>query len=106
MTLENFEEQIGDVMLGRGYDYFTNKHVDDLEEIEPGVWTAEVQGTEIYLITIKLEKNEIIDWACDCPYDGEICKHVVAVLYELTRTLKTSKTKPDKKNSQYKGKQC
>lgn len=97
MTLENFEEQISDVMLGRGYDYFTNKHVDDLEEIEPGVWTAEVQGTEIYLVTVELDKNEIIDWTCDCPYDGEICKHVVAVLYELTRTFKTSKTKPDKK---------
>ena len=97
MTLENFEQEISDVMLGRGYDYFTNKHVDDLEEIEPGVWTAEVQGTEIYLVTVELEKNEIIDWACDCPYDGEICKHVVAVLYEIARTLKTSKKKPKKK---------
>jgi len=104
MTLENFEEQISDVMLGRGYNYFTNKLVDDLEEIEPGVWTAEVQGTEIYLVSIELEKNKIVDWECDCPYDGELCKHVVAVLYELARTLKTPNKKlekqiPNKKES-------
>ena len=30
-----------------------------------------------------MDGNEIESWYCDCPYDGEICKHVVAALLAI-----------------------
>lgn len=30
-----------------------------------------------------MEGNEIIAWECDCPYDGNICKHVVATFLAI-----------------------
>lgn len=83
MTLSNFETCVPYKILTRGEDYYYSGTVSDLEEHEPGEWTATVSGTEKYEVEISLEGDEIVSWLCDCPYDGEICKHVVAVLMEI-----------------------
>jgi hypothetical protein len=55
--------------------------VDNVEHNYPDTWTAEVEGSDLYTVEIKLNNGEIVSWECDCPYDyGDICKHVVAVL--------------------------
>jgi hypothetical protein len=32
--------------------------------------------------------EEISDYNCDCPYDGDICKHIAAVLFTIREEIK------------------
>lgn len=86
MTLQDFEKQIDSVILKRGKEYFNNDSVEFLEEIKKGYWTANVSGTDEYTVEIQLgSKDNIKKCFCDCPYDyGDICKHIVAVLYAIS----------------------
>ena len=68
-------------------EYYETDAVSELEEISPGEWTATVEGTDDYNVEISMDGNEIESWYCDCPYDGEICKHVVATLLAIRRTI-------------------
>jgi len=88
LTLKNFELQISNTLIHRGREYYENNAVADLDETEKGLWYAEVTGSDTYSVELKLSaKNEIKRHACDCPYDGDICKHVVAVLFLLREQL-------------------
>src|SRR5215468_8367944 len=47
--------------------------------------------------TVKVSEDardpDELEWSCDCPYDGEICKHVIAVLlYHLKQRSKNSES--------------
>ena len=86
MTLQDFEKQIDPVILKRGKEYFNNDSVEFLKEIKKGYWTANVSGTDDYTIEIQVgSKKSITLYSCDCPYDyGDICKHIVAVLYAIS----------------------
>lgn len=86
MTLQDFENQIDSKILKRGKEYFNNEHVEFLEETKKGYWTANVSGTDEYTVEIQLgNKDSIKKCFCDCPYDyGDICKHIVAVLYAIS----------------------
>ena len=83
MNLKNFEKQIPSKILERGYSYFKNHHIISLVREEPGTWFAEVEGNENYNVTIETEGDELDYWDCDCPFEGDICKHVVAVIYSI-----------------------
>lgn len=83
ITLSEFENFVPSVILMRGKDYYNDNAVITLKETSTGEWEATVEGTEEYSVEISLEGNEIESWFCDCPYDGDICKHVVAVLYAI-----------------------
>ena len=102
MTLNDFEQFISKVILERGHDYYKNDCVMDIEETEPGIWTAEVEGTELYFVEVNLENEEIIEWGCDCPFEGDICKHVVAVFYALVEELSKGGKNGNKKNTKRK----
>ena len=80
MRLDDFENEISAVIFRRGEDYYENGLVEGLEEVAPGRWNAVVEGTTDYETEICVENGEITSWDCDCPYDGYMCKHVVAVL--------------------------
>lgn len=86
MTLQDFENQIDSKILKRGKEYFNNDCVEFLEETKKGYWTANVSGTDEYTVEIQLDSKENIKKCfCDCPYDyGDICKHIVAVLYAIS----------------------
>lgn len=95
-TLQNFEKQLNAVMLQRGKQYHEEGAVADLEE-NAGRWTAEVEGTETYNISVTLKNDkEIVAYHCDCPYDGAICKHVIAALFEIRDELATRIIVPKK----------
>ena len=84
IPLDNFEQYIDNTILQRGYSYFKNGHVRELEEITPGKFQAIVEGTEDYTVSLRIRDGVITEHICDCPYDmGPICKHVVAVIFEL-----------------------
>src|SRR5690554_1831377 len=84
MKLATFEEYIGSTILQRGKAYFEGGHVESLEEVEKEAWIATVIGSEEYFVEVELNKRGVVsEHQCDCPYDGSICKHVVAVLYAI-----------------------
>jgi hypothetical protein len=99
LTLKNFELQISSTIIHRGREYYENDAVIDLEETEKDCWHAEVIGTDTYEVEVVLfGKEKIKSYSCDCPYDGDICKHVVAVLFllreEITNTAVLKKVVP------------
>jgi len=99
MNLNDFERFIDSRILDRGRRYFEEGRVLSAEETAANAYTAEVDGTELYVVDIQLDnQGDILDIACDCPYDmGEYCKHQVAALLAL-RKLKTAA--PDKGGNQ------
>jgi len=88
LTLRKFELQISDTIVHRGREYYENAAVVDMEETDEGYWHAEVMGRETYTVEVKLlKKDKIESYSCNCPYDGNICKHVVAVLFLLREEM-------------------
>ncbi len=84
ITLQNFDNQITGPVLKRGKQYYEDGNVMEISETSKGFWNAEVEGSEFYEVEVRLHKNdEVIDSSCDCPYDGNICKHIIAVLYAI-----------------------
>ncbi|QHT70786.1 hypothetical protein GXP67_31130 [Rhodocytophaga rosea] len=100
LTLENFETHISSAILQRGKQYYQNQAVVSLEETGEDTWQAEVEGSQTYQVELTLKKgNEITDYFCDCPYDGETCKHTVAVFFALREQMPTMKSKRKEKKS-------
>jgi SWIM zinc finger len=64
----------------RGQSYFSSGDVRQLKR-KGNTFTAKVRGTELYDVTLTLDKKENLeDYECDCPYDYDgACKHIVAV---------------------------
>ncbi len=84
IPFDQFEQHIDETILGRGLSYFENGRVDEPEEISPGMYETQVEGSEVYTVQLTLANRIITDYACDCPYDmGPICKHVVALIFYL-----------------------
>lgn len=83
ITIDNFEGIVPYKILMRGEEYYESGAVSDLKETLPGEWTATVDGTSSYTVEISLEGDKVDSWYCDCPYDGGICKHVVATLFAI-----------------------
>ncbi|MDR2118740.1 MAG: SWIM zinc finger family protein [Tannerellaceae bacterium] len=90
MNLNNFHKHISHSIFERGEDYYENDMVDNVEHDYPDTWTAEVEGSDLYTVEIKMNGDEIVSWDCDCPYDyGDICKHAVAVLLYIKDNKKS-----------------
>ena len=75
LTLSNFENQLSEVLLSRGYDYIEN--VIDLKNAgneEYNKWRAKIQGRETYHVVIQTDVvTEAIRFSsCTCPFDGPI----------------------------------
>ncbi|RFS24714.1 hypothetical protein DVR12_05815 [Chitinophaga silvatica] len=88
LALRNFELQISDTIVYRGREYYESGAVVELEETGKDFWIAEVMGTELYTVEVSIfKKNNVKSYSCDCPYDGDICKHVVAVLFLLREKI-------------------
>jgi uncharacterized Zn finger protein len=100
MKLSTFEKSISGAILERGKSYVKHGAVSDLEDEGDGCWTALVDGTDTYEVAVSVdEEGTIEDYSCDCPYDGGVCKHVVAVLFcvreQMKNTKKVKSKKPD-----------
>ena len=88
IQLSNFEQQIDPTILKRGYEYFKNGYVTDVEDLGHGDYEATVEGSDTYTVSLHIEGDEVTDYECDCPYDwGPVCKHVAAVLFYLQKDL-------------------
>jgi len=84
--LKNFEINIDEKIVKRGFDYFKSKQVGELFQTGPDTFEAEVYGTENYTVKVVLKGEWVAKFNCDCPYDlGPICKHIVAVLFTIRK---------------------
>ncbi len=81
MTIQELIDQTPSEILIRGRSYFNNENIVELYRDEDGTWIAEVEGNYgIYEVQLKIDsRNQVDSWYCDCPFDGEICKHIAAV---------------------------
>ena len=108
MNLNNFEYEIDNKILDRGYDYYIEGHILDCsKDAGDDTYHFDVEGSEDYEVVVKLnDNNEIIMSYCDCPYDyGPVCKHEVAAYYYLKeKECSSSKTKKGIKNDKRKNK--
>lgn len=84
MNFPAFEIEIERKILDRGFDYYENDNVIDVENLGDGEFSAIVEGSENYEVFVQINKGKVVEHSCDCPYDwGDVCKHVVAVLYYI-----------------------
>ncbi len=83
IPLNQFEQHIGETILKRGLSYYKSGAVESIDEIAVGEYFAIVSGSEHYEVEIKTKNNTITNIDCDCPYDGGICKHAVAVIFSI-----------------------
>ena len=83
ILLSDFEDFVSPQIYARGEAYYYDDAVFHLKEETPGEWVAHVHGSEDYNVEISLKGNRLDSWYCDCPYDGEFCKHVVATLLKI-----------------------
>ena len=68
----------------RGLDYFENKRVKTLTQINKYEFEADVEGTEVY--HVHLDINHPKKSTCTCPHatgKSTICKHKVAVYFSV-----------------------
>ena len=91
-----------DEILERGRRYYLNGNVCTIRFFE-GTITAKVKGHYgTYDVEIEIDEDSVLDYSCDCPYNGYGCKHIVAVLYKFLNMKegmidgKKQSDKPDK----------
>jgi uncharacterized Zn finger protein len=71
-------------ILNRGYSYYHSGKISNLAQSDNGTWMAEVEGTDIYLVTIKPVNPDLSECRCTCPYAIDApCKHIAAVLIAI-----------------------
>lgn len=91
MTINNYRNFIRSVVLKRGQAYLKEKRIQTLERNKDGMVHAEVQGSELYTVSLNLsDSGEISKARCSCQYDYEgLCKHLAAVLLTLEKKFET-----------------
>lgn len=84
----NWQKLFASHILERGYDYYCDGAVGNIE-IGRDDLRADVVGTEDYEVEISLNDGKVTDMYCSCPYaaGGNNCKHMAAVLYEWTADI-------------------
>ncbi|WP_252502127.1 SWIM zinc finger domain-containing protein [Sporosarcina sp. Marseille-Q4943] len=89
MNLYQFEEVVDATIVDRGSEYYEAGFVSKLGRLGDGRYTALVEGADMYEVAVQLdEENNILSSSCDCHDLGLVCKHEVAVYYELIARLK------------------
>jgi uncharacterized Zn finger protein len=84
MTLTNFEGFVEAKIVERGYDYYKRGRIVKVEQVGDGEFSAIVSGSDDYEVFVKIDGERIVEYECDCPYEwGNICKHAVAVFYQI-----------------------
>ena len=100
MNINNFKKHISSEIYYRGKDYYENGNVTDLQNLGNNRWIADVEGNySDYNVEINLDNlGNIKNYTCNCSYDGDICKHVVAVLLSIQKNADSPKSvhKPQK----------
>lgn len=98
--MKNWKNLFREQILERGLGYCQNGAVVSLEKTEFG-YEATVEGSEEYEVEIILFDNEIEELFCTCPHaeEGNHCKHMAAVLYQIERESREEAKMKEEKQS-------
>lgn len=85
MKIKGWKQIFPAHILERGKDYYLSGAVKSLDRERDSI-TAEVMGSESYEVELTVRDGKLEDAKCSCPYaeDGDLCKHMAAVLFRLT----------------------
>ena len=84
LPFPKFESSVEKKILDRGFEYYEQKYVEEVDALGNGEFSAVVEGTDDYDVFVKIEDQKVSEYTCTCPYDyGDVCKHIVAVLYYI-----------------------
>ncbi len=84
IPLNQFEQCIDETILKRGLSYFKKGNVTHFDQITQDEFEATVEGTEDYIVRLKVKNSIVTENSCTCPYDyGSVCKHVAAVIFYM-----------------------
>ena len=70
----------------RGYEYFREKKVLLVDEIEDGIFHASVAGSDDHIYDVTMDVAHPRRSKCNCPHaDGRrvVCKHIVAAYFTV-----------------------
>lgn len=86
----------------RGIEYYEDGNVAKIQHLGDGKWIADVEGNyDDYTVEVKIDGNDNIrTWQCNCPFEGDICKHVVAVLLTIKNEVESVKTMKNARQKQ------
>lgn len=86
-------------ILSRGQEYYFTGSVLNVERcgLDDLFYDAIVEGSTEYHVEIQLSGDEVVEMDCDCPYamDGNNCKHMAAVLYEIFEGVESEEEQED-----------
>jgi tetratricopeptide (TPR) repeat protein len=101
MKIEELLKKVPIRIFDKGKEILKNGSILGIEKDENTI-RAHVKGiySPEYLVKIKLEGDEVVDWSCSCLYEGNICKHVVGVLLKAAedRNIKVQRKRRKTKN--------
>ena len=69
-----------------GYEYYTEKRVKNIKQINDDEYVANVCGSENNVYEVKINIDHLRKSSCNCPHaKGRrvICKHIVALFFTL-----------------------
>ncbi|MCZ6944004.1 hypothetical protein EJ131_26590 [Bacillus mycoides] len=78
--LKELHRYIPKYIVDRGYEYYEEGHVEDVEIHDKKVFAFVTGNAGNYEVIIDLE--DFAESSCECPY-GNYCKHMAAVVYEI-----------------------
>jgi len=96
MCFSEFIMNADPVIRARGKEYFLSGQVHNLEHPNSKTWVAKITGSRVYKAQISIDGDEVDDWYCSCPYDGPVCKHIIAMSYEILADASQDKPAPAK----------
>lgn len=78
--LKDIMKWIPKYIIDRGYEYYEEGHVEDVEIHDKKVFAFVTGNAGNYEVIIDLE--DFTESSCECPYEN-YCKHMAAVVYEI-----------------------
>lgn len=84
MKFTDYRHTIPKPILAKGARIANAGNVLEVSEEGTGVWRAEVQGEEIFVVRIETIDHGELECMCSCPNDeDDVCEHVAAVMLVL-----------------------
>ena len=83
--MEDWEKLFGPAILKRGFDLCKYNSVSNLTEDGYNNFSADVEGTNGYHVSLTLNSGWVEKPSCTCAYSQSVtyCKHIAAVLYKI-----------------------
>lgn len=78
--LKDITKWIPKYIIDRGYEYYEDGHVEDVEVHDKKVFAFVTGNAGNYEVIIDLE--DFTESSCECPYEN-FCKHMAAVVYDI-----------------------